>query len=58
MDHGTENSVVGAVQYAMRVDGHDAFSGERSIRYGTSPANIVCHDIMIINDQFIFRLEN
>ena len=46
MDHGTENSFIGAIQYSMREDGQDPFSGERSIRYGTSPANIVCYEFI------------
>ena len=41
MDKGTENSMIGAVHYALREDHGDAFSADKSIRYGTSPANIV-----------------
>ena len=41
MDKGTENVRVAGVQYALRSGHDDAFSGEKSFRYGTSPANIV-----------------
>ena len=40
MDKGTENSLVGVVHYAMREDGDDCYSGEKSIRYGTSPIQV------------------
>ena len=41
MDRGTENTKVAALQYAMREADTDDYSGTRSIRFGTSPANIV-----------------
>ena len=41
MDCGTENSKVAAVQYAFRELHNDSLSGERSFRFGASPANIV-----------------
>lgn len=42
MDKGTENVKVAATQYGFRETQNDAFAGNRSIRFGTSPANIVC----------------
>ena len=53
MDRGTENGLVGAVQYALREHGTDSCASEKSFRYGTSPANIVCvyiHGIVSICD--------
>lgn len=41
MDRGTENSRVAAVQYAFRESHTDSLAGNRSFRFGTSPANIV-----------------
>ena len=41
MDKGTENVCVAAVQDAHRASHEDTFAGEKSFRYGTSPANIV-----------------
>ena len=41
MDKGTENTLLSAVQYALRESGSDDYSGIRSFRFGTSPANIV-----------------
>lgn len=41
MDKGTENVKVAATQYAFREGQNDAFAGNGSIRFGTSPANIV-----------------
>ena len=41
MDRGTENSRVAAVQYAFREFHADNLAGDRSFRFGTSPANIV-----------------
>ena len=41
MDKGTENVLIGTVQYALREDGTDMYSGTNSVRYGSSPANIV-----------------
>ena len=42
MDRGLENSKIVALQYAMR-EAHDNYSGPRSVQFGISPANIVCH---------------
>ena len=42
MDLGTENGLAAAAQIAFRRDGADALAGEKSVRYGTSPANSVC----------------
>ena len=39
MDQGTV--LIGTVQCALREDGDDRFSGINSVRYGSSPANIV-----------------
>ena len=41
MDKQTENVKVAATQYAFREGQNDAFAGNGSIRFGTSPANIV-----------------
>ena len=41
MDHGTENGLAAAAQIVFRRDGADALAGEKSVRYGTSPANSV-----------------
>ena len=41
-DCGTENGLVAAVQYALRSYGDDSLAGEKSFRYGSSPANVVC----------------
>lgn len=41
MDRGTENTKVAALQYAFREDGTDEYAGIKSVRFGTSPANIV-----------------
>ena len=40
-DCGTENGLVAAVQYGLRSSGDDSLAGEKSFRYGTSPANVV-----------------
>lgn len=42
MDRGTENTKIAALQYAFREFDDDEFAGEKSVCYGTSPANIVC----------------
>lgn len=39
MDKGTENGLIGAVQYALRENSRDSFAGAKSAMYGTSPAN-------------------
>ena len=41
MDHGTENGLVGTTQIGFRACGTDSLAGPNSIRYGTSPANVV-----------------
>ena len=38
-DCGTENGVVAAIQSYLRQESTDEFAGEKSHRYGTSPAN-------------------
>lgn len=40
LDRGTENVKMAAVQYAFRENHLDELSGEKSFRFGTSPANI------------------
>ena len=50
MDRGTENSQVAAVQYAFRESHSDSLAGNRSFRFGTSPANIVRIWILIHYD--------
>ena len=45
MDRGTENVKVAAVQYAFREEHADDYAGISSVRFGTSPANIVKHII-------------
>ena len=41
MDHGIENGLVGTTQIGFRACGTDSLAGPNSIRYGTSPANVV-----------------
>ncbi len=41
MDCGTENGLAATAQIAFRRDGADSLAGDKSARYGTSPANIV-----------------
>ena len=48
LDCGTENVKVAAVQYAFRENHGDVLSGENSVRFGTSPSNIV-HNYIIGN---------
>ena len=38
-DRGSENVVIGVLQYYFRKNFEDSFSGEKSFRYGTSFAN-------------------
>ena len=40
-DKGTENVRVAAVQYALRREHDNSLAAEKSIRYGSSPANTV-----------------
>ena len=44
MDRGTENTKIAAVQFSFREDHSDEYAGTRSIRFGTSPANIVSYN--------------
>ena len=41
LDKGSENVRITAVQFAFRESHSDYLSGEKSFRFGTSPANIV-----------------
>ena len=41
MDRGTENTKVAALHYAFRENDNDEYAGTNSVRFGTSPANIV-----------------
>ena len=41
MYHGSENGLAAAAQIAFQRDGADALAGEKSVCYGTSPANSV-----------------
>ena len=41
VDPGTENVQMAAVQCALRSGHTDELAGDKSIRYGSSPANIV-----------------
>ena len=41
MDQGTENTKVAALQYALREEGDDEHAGMNSVRFGSSPVNIV-----------------
>lgn len=38
-DCGTENGMMASMQCYFRQDGDDSFSGDKSHRYGSSPAN-------------------
>ena len=38
-DCGTENGIMAAMQSYFRQDGADVFAGEKSHKYGSSPAN-------------------
>ncbi len=40
MDHGTENGCAAAAQIAFRSTGSDSLAGDKSARYGSSPANV------------------
>ncbi len=40
-DPGTENGLLAAAQIAFRSCGSDTLAGNKSIRYGPSPANVV-----------------
>ena len=44
MDRGTENTKIAALQFSFREDHSDEYAGTCSIRFGTSPANIVSHN--------------
>lgn len=46
LDLGTENVKVAAVHYAFRELHSDSMSGEKSVSFGKSPANIVRKHIM------------
>ncbi len=39
-DHGTENGSTAVAQIAFRSNGSDSLAG-KSVRYGSSPANVV-----------------
>ena len=56
MDKGTENVLVAAVQYALRSSHDDTFAGDKSFRYGSSPANIVRNMIHIAHKKHIYRI--
>ena len=62
LDRGTENVKMAAVQYAFRENHLDELSGEKSFRFGTSPANIVnilcCIYVIIIISMFLKRIES
>ena len=40
-DCGTENTSLAAAQMALRHEHHDAFSGDKSFRFGSSTTNTV-----------------
>ena len=48
VDNGTENTLIGAVQYALRESGSDRFAGERSFIYGGSTTSIVSYCILTL----------
>ena len=39
MDCGTENVIIAAMQSYLRANKDDEFAGEKTHRYGSSPAN-------------------
>lgn len=41
VDPGTENGLLAAAQIAFRSSGTDSLAGNKSLRYGPSPANVV-----------------
>ena len=41
MDKGTENNRLAQVQVAFRTNHSDELADEKSVRFGTSPANVV-----------------
>ena len=41
VDPGTENGLLAAAQIAFRSSGTDSLAGDKSLRYGPSPANMV-----------------
>ena len=40
-DCGTENTLIAEAQAAMRANHTDTLAGDKSVRFGTSPANVV-----------------
>ena len=47
MDKGTENNKLAQVQCAFRTGNSDELAAEKSIRFGTSPANIVSMHVLL-----------
>ncbi len=43
MDKGTENTKVAEIHIAIRKGHNDSLSGEKSVRFGSSPTNSVGH---------------
>ena len=47
IDHGTENGLLAAAQIGFRSSCTDEYAGRKSVRYGSSPANVVGVMIML-----------
>lgn len=49
-DRGTENTLVAELQIALRTGHGDELAGVKSMRFGSSPANLVCMYFHVYQD--------